>query len=212
MTRDEAVAKIQEQMGFHTGLVTTIQNQLIATQNELERAPELPWFLKSEYSTIQTQDGEERVPIPTDFLRELEEEDCLYLFDSAADVGYQWTPLEKVQAGDGRYRYPGSGSPKLYSLDNKYFRVYPTPDDNYTLKMQYYKADTELSSNIENLWLAHRPYLLIGRAGMHVASAARDQTALQFFAGLYQVQLQEMTTDETARKEANTTRQRGEAD
>jgi len=213
MTRDEAVAQIQQRMGFHTGLASEIQTALQQAQQQLEHGEELPWFLKSEYATINTVADEERVVVPTDFLRELEDDEWLYHYDAAALLPEdEHIPLEKVPPLEGRWRYPGSGAPKLYSLDKDYIRIFPTPDDIYTLKMQYYKQDAVLSSNIENEWLKHRPFILIGLAGMHVTSGSRDQAAYDKFSNLYAAEYMTMINVEIARQEAGATRQRGGAD
>lgn len=211
MTRDEAVANIQTKLAFHTGLTSTIETALKNAQVQLEAGEELPYFLKSEYATIDTIADDERVVVPTDFLRELEDDEWMYYIDQSGTEDV-WKPLDKVPPLEGRWRYPGEGEPKLFSLDNNYFRLYPTPDAVYRLTMQYYKKDDVLNSDIENLWLKHRPFLMIGLAGMHVTMGTRDNTAFQNFSALYQSEYTAMSNEETAREEANTTRQRGGAD
>ena len=213
MTRDEAVARILERLGFRSGLSTTIQGALQEAQQELEAAVELPWFLKSEYSSIQTTADEERVPVPTDFLRELEDDDTLQYYDADEEL---WIALGKELPHIARQEWQGFTGvkwPRKYSLDNLYFRLYPTPDDTYTLRMQYYKSDDVLDSNIENLWLTHRPNLLIGRAGIHVAASLHDDRALRYFTGLTTEQADVMQKEEVAREQAGSSKLvRGEED
>ena len=78
-----------------------------------------------------------------------------------------WTPLPKDSLEILRDTYPGEGTPKAYALDNRYYRIFPTPDASYKLKHIYYKQDTSLSTNIENQWLKYAPFLMIGVAGQN---------------------------------------------
>ncbi len=210
MMRSEAIAAIQRRLAYHTGLSTTIIDELKYAQTELEGLPELPFFLRTEVSEIDTTATEERVPVPTDFIRELEDEDCLYYFNAAAaEATDVWTPLAKEELRFLRAEYPGEGPPAAYYLGNEYFRIFPTPDAAYRLKMIYLAHDDVLDSDIENKWLKHRPSILIARAGLHIAQNSRDSAASAYFAGLYAEQLKDMTNEEIARQEAGRTRSMG---
>lgn len=181
MDRDTAVARIHETLGFRSDKTTEIIAKLQDVQDLFEGAPELPWFLITEVESASTVSGEERVALPVDFLREWED-DALYYFNSTATADAdKWVELEKGDLSVLRKKYPGSGAPVAYSLDGDYFRIFPTPDDVYTLKQIYYKKDALLTSNIENDWLKHGARLLIGEAGMAIAAALRDAEALAEF-------------------------------
>lgn len=187
MTRDDAVKRIQRTLAFRTDLTTEIIDSLQDAQVRLEQGAELPWFLHTEMATINTVKGEERVPKPNDFLRELDE-GSLYYFDGAAvDDDDKYTPLTKEELEYLRNNLAGSGVPKAYSLDGKYFRIFPTPDAIYSIKMIYFKKDVVLTSNVENLWLEHIPFLLIGKAGGMIAPGLRDKEAVDAFQ-LWEVQ------------------------
>ncbi len=189
MTRDEAVSRIQLKLGFRSDQAVNIQNALQDKQRLVEQRPELPWWLVTEVSSISTVVAEERVQLPTDFLREYEDPaggDQLWYFNgSAADVEDVWRVLVKHDMETLRDAYPGTGSPRVYALTGDYFRIGPTPDAIYTLKMMYYKQDTVLTSNIENGWLKHFPEILIGRAGVELGEPLRDAQAIEFFRNQY---------------------------
>lgn len=177
MLRDEAVAFIQEELGFRSDKADRIIARLKEAQKNFEEGVELPWFLKTEVSSILTVSGEERVPLPGDFIREYEN-DALYYFNAAAtDPEDQWVPLAKDNLQFLRTVLPGSGPPQAYALDKLYFRIFPTPDAAYTLKMIYYRQDAMLDSNIENEWLKHAPWMVIGWAGARMAAPFRDKEA-----------------------------------
>ena len=181
MDRDAARARIQQTLAFRTDKTAEIVNALQDAQVVLERGAVLPWFLQSEVSSISTVVGEERISIPSDFLREWEEDPLSYFVAGTGGDVDAWTELAKEDLAFLRSAYPGSGAPIAYALDVKYFRIFPTPDAIYTLKMIYYKADAVLSSNVENQWLTYLPYLMIGEAGRLFAPALRDKDATAQF-------------------------------
>lgn len=180
MTRDEAVAIIQQQLGFRTTLTTEIITYLKLAQVELEKLPAKPWFLRSEYAHIYTEPDEPRIPLPNDFLQEVEE-DALWLVEDETDLTDGLTALYKDDIQQLQEALPGTGTPKAYALDGLYFRLYPCPDDAYYMRMVYYKKGAELSSNIENVWLKYAPKLLMGAAGHMIATALRDVAAQKTF-------------------------------
>lgn len=181
MDRDSARARIQQTLGFRTDKTTEIISALQEAQVILERSAVLPWFLQTEVASISTVNGEERVPIPSDFLREWEEDPLWYFVAGTGGDDDAWTELAKEDLAFLRDAYPGSGKPIAYALDVKYFRIFPTPDAIYTLKMVYYKTDTVLSTNVENQWLKYFPYLMIGEAGRLFSPGLRDKDATAQF-------------------------------
>ena len=203
MTRDEAVARAQVSLGFRTDKVPEIINALQDAQLEAERGPDLPWWLVTEVASRDTVIDEERIPLPTDFLREYEGGALWYFNGSATDDRDKWRELIKETVDELRVTFPGEGTPCAYALDECYFRIFPTPDAIYTLKMRYYKRAAVLSSNIENDWLKHEPFLLIGKAGQRVAEGLRDQTAVQVFQQQELEAFQRMLRETRAREDAN---------
>jgi len=210
MTRDEAVERIKLRLAFHPNLDATIVLALQDAQAELEMDEELPYFLKTEVSSVETTADEERIALPNDpvFLREIDEEDFMYLYDDSGSTPV-WTVLPKMDTWQGRSLYPTPGSPEAYSLDGEYFRIFPTPDDTYKLRMVYFGRDESLTNNIENKWLKYRPNLLIGRAGLDVAASIRDGVAGQYFTTLFQTQKGSMHREIIARREAARVRTMG---
>lgn len=180
MDRAAAVTRIQRVLGFHTGLSTEIIDALQDAQQELEFEPELPWFLLTDVTELSTTKDEEKLATPTGFIREWED-DALFYFDSAAADEDKYTPLNKDDVQFLRGDLPGSGTPKKYALVDSNFFIFPTPDAVYKIRLVYYKEDTVLSSNVENGWLKNMPTLMVGVAGLKVASPARDKDAFAEF-------------------------------
>lgn len=185
MTRDEAVAAIQEQLGFRSDLSTNIITNMKLAQVTLEKGPTKPWFLVSEDSYIRTTNAEQRIPIPSNFLQETDQAVLRYIPDTLTDgeVDLKKDDYDVLRKNflDTTTGTIETGAPEAYALLGNYFRIFPTPDDDYLLRQIYYKTDTVLSTNVENGWLKHVPYLLIGKAGGQIASALRDSAALSTF-------------------------------
>lgn len=181
MTRDEAVEFIKEICGYRQTGDTTIIKMLERAQNELQRGPTFPWFLLSERAMILTTADDERIPLPTDFLGEYEDDGIWLRVDE--DDPEQDILLEKDDADLLRQLYTNtSGQPVAYSKDGTYFRLYPIPDGEYQLRMMYYqRAESLLSGNIENEWLKYSPNSVIGKAGYWYASTLRDAEAKMTF-------------------------------
>lgn len=216
MTRDEAVSEIQTQLAFRTTLASTIIGHLKQAQSDLELAPTLPWFLVSEDSYKDTVSGEQRVPVPLDFLDETDEAVLRYV-PTTPSADAPEVDLFKDNYDDLRKAYmdPSTGilkvgPPEAYALLGGYFRVFPTPDAAYRLKMIYYAEDDVLDTNIENQWLKYSPLLLIGKAGKKIAMGPlRDQVAYGVFDSWEKEGRSLLVTREVTRDNSNKTLQVG---
>lgn len=203
MFRDRAVQRIQQHLAFRTDKAAEIVNYLQEVQVELEHEPELPWFLKEELSMAQLTPGEQRIPVPRDFLQE-NEDSALFRFDGTKDLDDQWVELRKADTDTLRNVFQSTqGAPVAYYLNKDYFRLYPTPDAAYTLKMIYYKEASKLTSNIENVWLKHAAELMIGMAGQLIASDLRDGAAVQGFEKMEQKARRRLILGTVARESVN---------
>ena len=185
MIRDDAIARVRRGLGYDNRLnVSLIIDALKDAQNEVEQRSMLPWFLQSEISSIFTIVGEERIPTPVDFILEIEA-GALWVYDDS--LSQPWIELKKDDPIDLRTRFTEPGQPEFYAISDGYFRLFPTPDAEYTLKMIYYKQDVPLDSNIENKWLKYVPYLIIGLAGALLASQRFNDRAKATFEGWAQL-------------------------
>ncbi len=189
MTRDEAVAVIQLQLAFRTTLASEIATAMQMEQVMLENGPTKPWFLISEDSYITTTADEARIPLPTDFLEETEEAVFHYI-PTTVSADSPEVPLVKGIFDQLRSTYADTttgtietGPPEAYALLGNYFRIFPVPDDTYTLHMIYYKRDDTLSAGtVENGFLKWNPKLLMGKAGKTIAGGPlRDKDAWAVF-------------------------------
>lgn len=207
MTRDEAVSMIQILLGFRSDQTDNIITCLKTAQTLLESQPIKPWFLLSELSSIITTADEPRIELPSDFLMEYEENGLMYVPDNSDEEIVQ-LHKDMKDVLDNNYKLE-KGAPEAYTLDGVYFRIYPIPDDTYTLKMMYYQKDTVLDTNVENEWLKYASYYLMGEAGQIIASALRDAKAEVKFKEWVMIGKDTLYRENEARKHTNTTPQIG---
>lgn len=198
MLRDTAIARIQRGLGFRTDLVETIAEAMQEQQRLLEMGKSLPWFLLEEDQTIPVAAGTRSYALPTGWLRQPEDSSIWYTDSDGKEVKLAKTPYD-----EGRDYYYGADAsqPSAYALRKASIYIFPEPDAAYTLTWDYYKRGTLLSSNIENAWLQYAPELLIGAAGISIATDLRDATAVQTFTALYATAQQNLINEMAAREE-----------
>jgi|SRR3989304_487982 len=183
MTRLEAQQIIEGRLGGRTGLATQIVNEMKQAQRELENKPFLPWFLRA--ADVMTTDVF-TIPVPSNFLRELDDEAFLTLVGETENLALEKQPYGYLSAIPEMLV---TGRPKYYSLvydQNVSFErieLFPRPEKSYTFNRAYYGADLNLSDDTtENGWLYYAPKLLIAHAGLQVAKALRSPEAVKLFA------------------------------
>jgi hypothetical protein len=85
----------------------------------------------------------------------------------------------------------------------EYIRLWPSPDQDYSFRLYYFRKDVRLDTNIENDWLRNASQLLWALAGEAVAVNIRDTAAVQYFSGKAQEATVELFRTHVARQEAN---------
>jgi hypothetical protein len=166
MNITDAVALVAYRLGNRTDLNARILSEMGNVQEfVLEKAPILPWFLLSEDTSVDTTISEERIAIPSDFLREFEGS-TLWYPQPTEEV--PWRALKKEDYDDLRVSMgvtiSKTGSPTHYALSGAYFRLAPEPDAVYSIQMRYYQQDTNvrtLTTTQTNLWLTHQADLVV---------------------------------------------------
>lgn len=204
MDRDTTVSLLKSRLkrtGDSAIAAQIITEMQFVQETILEGGVTLPFFLMSENLTASTEANEERIVLPAGFLRE-HEEGALWLYDT---TNSKWSELKKEDYDAALLRYGNTtGQPKMYSLDGKYFRLKPTPDKIYTLRIRCFLADNVLSSNIENDWLKYANDWFIGETGYIMASKYLKDSKLanEFMVEAAKAKTRVFITDE-ARKHAN---------
>lgn len=207
MDRDTAVGLVRLRLGNLQGtfLDSAIVTEMQLQQDTLERGPTLPWFLLSERSDTYTTPGEERIALPVDFLREYED-GCLFFY-SASDTDEPWRGLKKDDWDSLKLAYQNrTGSPEKYAVSDGYFRLFPTPDDLYLLRMIYIRKGSDLTTGnvTDNVWLNNAPDLLIAATAHAIADLYLQNAALgQRLQVAVQIARDRVMRDNVAREMAN---------
>lgn len=191
---------------------TCLDEMVLVQIEELEGMEELPWFLISEQATTLTTPGEARIVLPTDFLREVED-DNLTIYD--AD-GVKIADLGKVGYDEGRLQIPDDAdpaTPTLYSILGGYVILRPTPDIEYTIRYPSYygrQPEPEDTADSENQWFKWVPGLLIAKTGVVVAGEILgDENLVQLFGAQQKRGMERLENMIVAREEANRSRRMG---
>ncbi len=198
MTRDQAVALIQEELGFRSDLAANIVGRMKQAQRLLEHGRSLPVFLLEQDASIVAAAGSAEVALPTGFIRWKQDEGLRYTTTTGSFVKLEKVPLD---IGAARFLDADDGKPLAYTLRKDTIKVYPDRDQAYTLTASYYKEAVALDSNIENEWLAHAPDVLVGRAGMFMCGPLRNDAAMARFLEIYGTAWASMFADGIMREE-----------
>lgn len=207
MTRDEAVTLLGWRLGNRTDMAERILREMDFVQTTvLEENEWLPWFLETEWANALTTAGESRVPVPADFLTEIEES---HLYISQPD-GTQ-KRLVKKDYDTAKSLRPGSGMPEFYAISAGYFHFFPTPDAAYELGMRYMARDALMSAaNVETKWLKHSSDLVIAEVGALLAGKhVQNPTLAAGFKEDAQKAWNRLLTKHTALNELNMARALG---
>jgi hypothetical protein len=176
MTRDEVIAILQYRCGDRDDLAVKIQAEMKHVQTQiLEEHAWLPWFCEVELPATNLLAGAESIPVPSGFLREIEDE-RIWLVRADGSK----TELKKYESGQLRKRYAEQGEPDAYALlaDTIIFR--PVPELDYTLEWRYYGAQVDMAAaNVETPWLKYAADVTLGELGVVIAGRHMQNAALE---------------------------------
>jgi hypothetical protein len=167
MIRDTLVGIIAQRLNNRTDL-----NEIIIAEMQMAQEMRMeqngvfqPWFMVTEKSYEVTDVAEPRIPVPEDFVMEVEEQGFWYY----SSITAKWIPLKKTSDEVGEVQQLSPGAPKSYSLVGDHFTIYPTPDAVYQIRFRYAAMQASLETNIENSWLKYASDLLLAEVGEVVA-------------------------------------------
>lgn len=205
MTRDEAVAEIQEGLGFRADQATAIIRRLQRVQFLLEQGRTLPWFLEKSTTVAVLANSDMLVTSLPGFIREIRNPQrgmgVYYLDSNNAPVFLQkLDPPENWQSlGVGL----STDTVVAYSLTATSLQLFPRTHVAVSLTVDYFGHDAVLTSNVTNLWLTNAPYLMIGNAGASFAQTIQNTAAYNEFTQLAQVSWQSIFAETIEREIAN---------
>lgn len=180
MTRLEMVNLILGRLGNRSGatLATQVVAELQFRQMNLEQEGELPWFLL-EGVALTINNADPTVDLPTGFLKEFEDDSFFIITSEGKYRALKKRLVANVFADE---EVDESQEPFMYHLTGLVLEVRPIPDQAYTGRFYYYKADAVLSADgTTNKWSTYASDLLVAEAGFNVARYLRDFNASQMF-------------------------------
>lgn len=181
---------IKRGLGFRQTQDTAIVAALKEAQRELELGQTLPNFLLEFDAPVAVTADTNTIALPAGFIRLHDDYQLYYTNSDNANVFIprkNYTEAYQAYVASGREDDSAvigqpSSYPKVFVPLNKTEAILiPTPTVSFTAYLTYYKAAAVLDSDIENVWLAHAPDVLVGMAGMIVAGNLRDKDALSEF-------------------------------
>lgn len=199
MLRDTAVEIIARRLGNRTDLDEAILDEMKLAQTQMEKfwpSDTMPWFLRTDTTSLVTVDGTATISLPTGFLREADD-GGLFVYDGDEET---WSRLCKHPLSMLWEAATEEGIPTKYALGVTNITLWPTPDAVYSMKMEYFGAATELEDNVENAWLANAPELLISATGLRMAAYVQDDRVGQLFMTQYGEGIKHVVTASLARE------------
>jgi len=141
--------------------------------------------------------------LPANFIREVEYLQGLY-WRTAEGVAVH---LIKWPLDESRQVYGPSGAAgeraRAYTIRNNRLQLFPSTTVPNTFYLNYYKKDTVLDSDTENLWLREAPEVMIGNAGASVAQILGNEMAFNIFSGLANTAWTALVKETILRETAN---------
>lgn len=186
-TRATAIARIQRGLGFRSDLSQDIVTSMDDAITLLEQGDQLPYWLRKVDQTLSGTADNDAVTLPADFIR-LDDEDAVYTLDSDGVThiyATRVTPYSKLLGYSG---LSDASNPIWYTQLGLTLHVMPVPTAAWTVYINYFAHDATVASlgdNTSNLWLSNAPLVIIGSAGMVLASDLGDPDAVKTFTMMY---------------------------
>lgn len=179
-------------------------------ENALEGDAFLPWFLIKQDTSLVLSVGTREVVVPSDFIREVEDDDALVVVDSE---GIEHT-LEKKSLAELRAFWTPEATasvPKNYALVGSNLMIFPLSEKALQLKLRYFAKQALLNDDsVETSWLKYASDLLLARVGYIMSSLhIRDDEKAAEFAGQITAARSRLIAEDQAREEANRSRTMG---
>lgn len=207
MTKAELLTLLGWRMGDRSDLAPRAELELDFVQDmQLEGKSWCPWFLLQDMAATSTSAGVRQVPLPDDFLMELEESH-LYAVN-AEGVALE---LEKKDLDLLEKRVLGDGFPMYYAVVGENFYLYPKPDAVYSLQMKYYAKDARIKDEVASpKWLQYASDVVLAELGAIIAGKhLKDMAAAAGFSQDAQVAWKRLYDKHTAMGEINAPRSLG---
>lgn len=216
MTGQDAMNLVMARLAGRSN--ATLRTDLLTEMNQvqsvtLEQGEILPWFLITTDATLALTIATRALSLPSNFLRELEEDTLVEIQDSTG----VWNSMTKRTYEENRKQYDDADTsdlPRYYSIVGSEILVFPLPTVASPVRLRYFAsqdvvADTATSTT--NGWLAHASDLLIAETVLIGSSQYlyEDADKILIRQGAVQRARTRLHNANVAREEANMNRTMG---
>lgn len=216
MTGAEALNMVMARLAGRIN--TTLRANLLLEMNrlqaqDLEQGDLLPWFLIKVKSDLALTPGDRALAVPTDFLRELEEDVLIEIQDSTG----VWNSMTKRTYEDNLVQYDDADTselPRYYSLVGAQLLTFPIPTVASAVRLRYFAAQpavADTGTTPTNQWLLQASDLLIAETCVIAASlyVREDADKVMMFQAFAAKARKRINDSNVARAEANLNRTMG---
>lgn len=184
-TYAELELRCKRRLGRRTMNITAdFLDEMKAAQIKLEKSGALPKWLKTTTGDLVTPSGDvllTGIP-PADYIRVYDDQALVYDADDEAErrvirLDTRNQLVSKRNAGV-------SGNIYWYEVSKTVFEIVPAQSVDRTFRLTYYAMDTILTGANDNQWTANEGELIMGMAGVELATWLRDDRALQYYTNL----------------------------
>jgi len=210
MNKAELIQIVGWRLGDRADMAARIDLELDTIQdNVLESNVFRPWFLESELAKVTTTANERRVPLPEDFLSEIEES---HLYVQSPEAVGTFVEMLKKDPDTAARLFPESGFPVVYAISGLYFQMFPLPLGAYPLQMRYFAKASRISDETTvSPWLQFASDLVLAELCQVLAAKhIKDAAAAQGFAADASAAWKKLYDVHTARGEINVKRSLGD--
>lgn len=207
MTKAELVQLMGWRFGDRDDLEDRIELELDYVQDYVLESKEwLPWFLTTEEVNVTLTAEERQLPLPEDFLAEIEESALWLELQDGSTV-----ELEKMDFDVAARKYPGVGQPIVFCRVGEFFQFFPIPDYNYTVFLRYFGKDERIRDALARpKWLKYASDVVMAELGKIIADKhIKDAQAAAGFSADAQAGWQRLYAKHTAMQEINQARSLG---
>ena len=196
------IQQIAFRLGNRKGMEQTILLEINLAQSRLEKDPRVDWWFLLQTRSIPLVDG--AFLFPEDVERIADQSVPLLYIDG---VDTPPIKLKRCYPEYGEFVETLFEDSMFYSVVGREFKVYPTPLEACTVKVQFVSKQSVLVLDepavLSNGWTEHAYSLLMNKAGIPLAQAIQNEVALQNFSADFATAYTEASLETYARADFN---------
>ena len=182
---DDLETRVKRRLGRRGFTITNeFLDEMKAAQKKLEKAGALPKWLKVTTGDITTLSGNTILtsPPPTGYIRAYDDQALVYDDDGSKE--------RRVKRLDTRNQLISkknegiSGVIYWYEVSKTVIEIAPELSRDTVFRMTHYAKDTVLTGSNSNTWCSEEGELIMGMAGIELATWLRDDRALKYYSNL----------------------------